>query len=391
MSQLSLDLASESLREFFENIGLSRDKNPLTHGLHPYPAKFIPHIPRALIAEYGRPEESVLDPMCGSGTTLVEAAIAGHEALGTDLNPIAVLVARAKTTVLEQAERKSLRDLAREALAEADRYSDSPRLLNADVRDVELPAFHKREHWFKDHVSRELVLLRRHVARLPTEPARTFADCAFSAVLVAVSNQESETRWAAKPNEIPPGATFAVFARRLLTSLAKEKQYADANPAHSRVLLTDARNTGLESESVGLVVTSPPYANAHDYYLYNKLRMFWLGFDVRTVQAGEIGSRHRHSDKKEEVSVYLREMKDVIGEMYRVLRSERKAVLVVADAVIRGELHSMSELLPPLAEEVGFQTVDSFDFAHKSFNSTFQRGFGSAIKKKTHVLVFERP
>lgn len=390
MSQLSLELASESLGEFFDNIALSREKNTLTHGLHPYPAKFIPHIPRALIAAYAIPEEPVLDPMCGSGTTLVEAAVAGYEALGVDLNPIAVLATRAKTTVLTRSSRASLQELAVRCFAESEHYSNNRKLLNSAVSDSALPSFHRRERWFNDHVSRELVLIKRRIIDLPTEQARTFAECAFSAVLVTVSNQESETRWCTKPNDIPVGATLAVYARRLLSSLAREMQYAEANPAHSRVLLGDARNTGFESESVGLVVTSPPYANSHDYYLYNKLRMFWLGFDVRSVQTAEIGSRHRHSDRKEDVAVYLLEMRDVIREMYRVLRRGRKAVLVVADAVIRGELHSMRELITPLAEEVGFQAMESFEFAHKSFNSTFQKGFGSAIKKKTHVLVFDR-
>src|SRR5437868_4039724 len=69
------------------------------HGIHPYPAKFIPQIPRALIELYHPGDNSpVLDPFCGSGTTLVEACAAKIPSVGIDLNPLATLVAKVKTT-----------------------------------------------------------------------------------------------------------------------------------------------------------------------------------------------------------------------------------------------------------------------------------------------------
>ena len=68
------------------------------HSIHPYPAKFIPQIPRRLI-ELLTPDSNgvVFDPFCGSGTTLLEAQAAGYAAIGVDLNPIATLIARVKT------------------------------------------------------------------------------------------------------------------------------------------------------------------------------------------------------------------------------------------------------------------------------------------------------
>ena len=72
----------------------------LTHGLHPYPAKFIPQIPNALIQELSSVGETVGDIFCGSGTTLLEALQLKRHAVGIDANPLATLITKAKTTPL---------------------------------------------------------------------------------------------------------------------------------------------------------------------------------------------------------------------------------------------------------------------------------------------------
>src|SRR5262245_2914227 len=67
----------------------------LTHGLHSYPARMHPAMARSLIHLLS--PGSILDPFCGSGTTLVEGRFAGKKSVGVDINPLAVLVAKAKT------------------------------------------------------------------------------------------------------------------------------------------------------------------------------------------------------------------------------------------------------------------------------------------------------
>jgi DNA modification methylase len=327
------------LADFFARIDQCKDKTYATHGLHPYPAKFIPHIPKEIIRAYSKPGDLVWDPMCGSGTTLVEAVFEGRDAIGGEAEP---------------------------------------------------PEFPNRDHWFEPQVSRELAYALSRVNSLESDSAKCLARCAFSAILVRVSNQESETRWSAKRQELAPGFVLECLASRLRDSVVRVEAFAERSAGSASAQLEDVRATTVDDQSVQLIVTSPPYANSHDYYLYNKLRMFWLGHDVAPVQEAEIGSRNRHSDRKEGIDTYLDAMELTFEEMHRALVAGGRAVIVVADAIIRKQFFQMDRLLSKCALSVGFERECQFSFAHQRFNSSFQKGFGTRQKKATHVLVFQR-
>lgn len=375
---------------FFSRLATIRNKSPHVHGLHPYPAKFIPQIPRALIGKFTAKGHVVLDPMCGSGTTLVEAALEGRRAIGVDINPIAVLVSTAKTTRLRPIEEESLVELAKRLARMSERLKQSKDSLTSLLPEVDLPQFRNRELWFDGLALRELAFAKREILDLPSDGARVVALCAFSAMVVPLSNQESETQWRAKPREIPRGTVTGRLAAKISDSVTRLQELQSLDPEAAMACEGDARRLPLREASIDAVVTSPPYANTHDYYLYNKLRMFWLGYDVSRVQDAEIGSRNRHSDKKESVSAYLTSMEDVLREISRVLKDEGIAVLVVADALIRGVVYSMDELLRAAALQVGLRLQEAYQFEHGPFNASFQRGFGRVSDKKTHVLAFSK-
>lgn len=368
------------LADFFERIDQCKDKTYATHGLHPYPAKFIPHIPKEIIRAYSKPGDLVWDPMCGSGTTLVEAVFEGRDAIGGDLNPIAVLVSQAKTTALGPQSKTEIEALSQRLLA----------AFPLRKPEAEPPEFPNRDHWFEPQVSRELAYALSQVNSLESDSARCLARCAFSAILVRVSNQESETRWSAKRQELAPGFVLECLASRLRDSIVRVEAFAERSAGSASAQLEDVRETTVDDQSVQLIVTSPPYANSHDYYLYNKLRMFWLGHDVAPVQKAEIGSRNRHSDRKEGIDTYLDAMELTFEEMHRALVVGGRAVIVVADAIIRKQFFQMDRLLSKCALSVGFEPECQFSFAHQRFNSSFQKGFGTRQKKATHVLVFQR-
>ena len=378
------------LGTFFRNLHDCRHKCDHTHGLHPYPAKFIPHIPRAIIARYATPGLPVLDPMCGSGTALVEAAASGFPAIGADINPVAVLVSKAKTTPLDAADRREVARVARALEEAAERFRSDERTLRACVTPERIPVFRNRSLWFSDAVALELAHAKALLSRARTRRAAALGLCAFSAVLVSVSNQESETRWCARPRALRCGEATRRLALKLRDSLERVREFTSRDPAPVVVAEANARALPFPSGSAGLVVSSPPYANSHDYYLYNKLRLFWLGREVARVQAAEIGSRNRHSDLKEPIERYVSEMTDVLGEIRRCLVRRGKAVIVVGDSVVRGELFRMDQVFTAIGARVGLALLDEHHFAHRPFNTAFPRSFGTRRKKLTHVLVFEK-
>ncbi|HEV8639175.1 MAG TPA: DNA methyltransferase [Chloroflexota bacterium] len=148
-----------------------------SHGLHSFAAKFPPQLARWGIEAFSRPGETVLDPMVGSGTTLVEARLLGRDALGADIDPLARLIARVKATPLQP----ELLAAATSALL-ADLEADFAELRRARAhaipfrdafRDVPIPEFPNRDYWFLPEVSEELALLRRRIDAIGPYPAPT--------------------------------------------------------------------------------------------------------------------------------------------------------------------------------------------------------------------------
>jgi DNA modification methylase len=370
-------LDPDPLHVFFANIAEARDKRSSTHGLHPYPAKFIPHIPRSLITELSTPGQVVLDPMCGSGTTLVEASLAARPSIGLDLNPVAALASRAKTTVLSDVDAIELERLER--------------ILEGGVMPkVPAPEFKNRGHWFDDHVVEDLAGALALIRSAASEPARVTALCALSSIVVAVSRQAGETRWVARDKGVKSGEVAKKLRAKLGSARRRLQEYAKDARCSASVVRADARRLPIVDRSVDLVVTSPPYANSHDYYLYNKLRLFWLGFDVEPVQRAEIGSRNKHSDQQLGIEHYAENMTGVLSEVRRVMRPAAVAAVVVGDAVIRGVFHDMSRLYEDMAEAVGLRVSRRYAFRHKPFTSAFHATFGTGRSKQTHVLVLRR-
>lgn len=393
MRQLELELgAGGDLESFFANIGAAKDKRSLTHSLHPYPAKFIPQIPRVLIKEYARSGGIVCDPMCGSGTALVEAGAAGHRAVGMDLNPIAVLAAQAKTGALEGGEVDQLRRLSDTVQQAAHDIREGAGTIKSQIEGIAVPDFYNRDHWFREHVLKELMFGKQLIDSKSAGQARKVGLCSLSAIVVEVSNQESETRWTAKPSDVSLGDTLRRLGQKIDRDRKRVEKYSAREPRPVSIVRNDVRSLPLTNRSVDFIVTSPPYANSHDYYLYHKLRLFLLGYDVKVVQNAEIGSRNKHSDYGEGIDTYLSAMGQALEEIERILTLGGRAAIVVADAVIRGEIHLMDEAFQKLADEyTNLNILEQFRFDHRKHNTLFQSSFGTNQDKTTHVLVFERP
>lgn len=363
------------------------DTTYLTHGIHPYPAKYIPQLPREVILENSTERNTILDPFCGSGTTLLEASLLGRKSIGIDSNPIACLIARAKTQILE------LNDIndARNLINEINNLKKIP-LLN-------VPEIPNMEHWFQPNVVKELAWLKARIDRIKISNLKDFLLCCFSSIIVSVSNQESETRYAAKNKNIEDGYVLKRFCKKLSQELKNIDELSEIkNVRKNRPLILnedsrDIDNKIIPDNSIDLVVTSPPYPNSFDYYLYHKLRMCWLGYDPKLVKDLEIGSRNEHSSRKASIERYEEKMIPVLQNISRVLKPGKLAYFFVGDAIIANNFINIKEVFNRIANKAGLKLVADTEYSLAKVSRYFHEKRLSSnrneYEKMQRVLIFE--
>lgn len=277
----------------------------LTHPFHSYPARMHPATSRELVmlvAESMPPRSILLDPFCGSGTTLVEARAAGLRAIGVDVNPLAVLVARAKTFTVPGRTRLKLQAVARAIAGEVLAAGRQARRATAEVAPLRGPtgfdpnARNRRlAAWFAPHVRRELEDLARHLDTLAKQDSElaSVLTAALSAILYKVSSRSSDTDATWIQRNVARGACARWFLQRveLLVSGLQDLSATPGSPPE--IFEADMRALGelVPAGSVGGVVTSPPYAGTYDYAEHQRLRFDFLGLRHRHLDQQEIGSR----------------------------------------------------------------------------------------------------
>lgn len=334
----------------------------LTHGIHPYPAKFPPQIPARLIEILTRPGDVVLDPFCGSGTTLVEALRLDREAVGTDVNPIAVLVTEAKTVRLDSVAERVLEQLDQSVESDAARERGEPLLFSeptAASSPVAPPPIPNLERWFCPVAIKEIGLLLGRIESIQHEHARKVARAALSAILVTVSNQDSETRYTARPKVFGAGDVLTYFLRKLREMHGLLIAFREASaPRKVRALLVDARHLSAKTMGpVDAVVTSPPYANAFDYHLYHRHRMYWLGFDPGELRRREIGSHLNYQRSGNGIETYRSDMRLCLKSIATVLKPGGPCALIVGDSVFFGKVVDNAGVIVSAASELGFRCL----------------------------------
>jgi DNA modification methylase len=360
------------------------DKNYLTHNIHPYPAKFVPQIPRLLLQSFCRTGATILDPFCGSGTAILEASLLGCNAVGIDLNPLAVLISRVKALRLDERglhEARRLRNLI------AVRYYDGSR----NRSTYETPCFRNRDKWFSQEALHDLAFIRGNINEISDITMKDILSVCFSAIIVKISNQESDTRWKAIQKIYKTGDAIAIFTEKLGNLVNRLTLSSQHIPSHTsiRVIQGNSKDLScLESQSIDFVVTSPPYMNSYDYYLYHKLRMFWLGIDHYPIQKAEIGSRNRHSDDKASVDEYASEISQTLSEVRRVIKPNSFAAYVIGDAILKGQLIKMDELYTAVARKGGFKFIDKFSFDQRRYTRAFTANLKST-DKESHIILFQ--
>ncbi len=367
----------------------------LTHGLHPYPAKFIPQIPNALIQELSSVGETVADIFCGSGTTLVEALTLKRNAIGIDANPLACLISEAKIARFIEGDQELLYSIVKKAqeLADALSVQEESLLFPIEFKSkAECPSHQAIAFWFEPFVVEELAEILSWCRNLPTEASRKVALTAFSSIIVAVSKQDSDTRYVRRDKKLASGDVFKRFARVLSEAAKAVVEFTEiVEPRfQGQIHQTNILNAPDIGE-VDLVVCSPPYPNAFSYHLYHMTRMVWLDMDQPTFKKEEIGSHRKYSNKGQNgatIDTFKNEMTTIFLWLNKHLKTNRYACFVIGDSIIKGQKIHNADVLSHVAQSCGFQEMLRINRIIQNTKKAFNPTIGKI--KNEQILVLKK-
>lgn len=357
------------------------------HSIHPFPAKFIPQIPRQILSVVPMPERTiVLDPFAGSGTTLLEAKLGGYDYAGVDINPIAVLISKVKTT-----------DLPDGVLEFTTRVTTRAKQRFFKDRNVSLPDIPRIDHWFDPDVARALTCLSDEMS----EPRCTTATSDFlrlclSAITVKVSRQESETRYAAIEKRIAGADVFDLFSKTASSNAKKlglSRTLFAPKRGSGEVHCFDSRQiTELHLPKVSLVITSPPYPNAYEYWLYNKYRMYWLGFDPVSVREKEIGARPHYSGPRgRSIEAFLGDIAESFrGVFTHLVRGAYVALIIGSKCTIRKTVFDLPTLVKQTLERLGYRCLGCTERSIPRTRKAFNPSIGSIESEALLIFRWEK-
>lgn len=414
-----------------------------SHGLHSFPAKFPPQLPRKFILGLTKPGEFVLDPMCGSGTTPVEAREHARRAVAFDIDPLAVLISKVKTTPIDEeaALATGLRVLASAKVSTVREPGTLLRLLGERFGPSEREFL---DYWFASQVQLELVALVTKIEEVPDYDIRRFLTLTLSATIITKSGGVSlaldlaHTRphrakvvydYSGQPLEGFSDfgdavrrqayvskrlrSPFQEFEKRLRANVQALGQLSSV-PYKALVANANAESLPLHDSSIDLIVTSPPYAaNAIDYMRAHKFSLVWLErslAELTGLRSTYIGSeatyglemeqtpkfcqqtvervRERDERRGAVLQRYLSEMTRVLRESYRVLKPGRCALFVVGSSTMRGVDTNTHRCLAEIGQSVGFEealiATRQLDRDRRMMPATRRGASRSQIEQRMH-------
>jgi DNA modification methylase len=354
-----------------------KETSYITHGYHRYPAKFIPQVVSRLVAKYSTKKDLIVDPFGGCGTTLVESKVMGRLSIAVDINPVAVLITKAKITPIDPVKvEKSLASLQRILGT----YSEHAKVI--------APEHERIDYWFKPEEKGKLAFIFTEISRLQDTDLRDFFYCGFSNILKNCSIWMQKSNKPTRDMKKKPSDPIQTFFRQVKMMMRGNAQFYELAKQRncleipSRVYCTDARTIPVEDNSVTLIVTSPPYVTSYEYADLHQLTALWMEYtkDLSDFRKRFIGTSYHSKrdmilnssiaertrvellkkDKKtaEEVSTYFSEMNQVFVEMKRILKRGGKTCIVIGDTKLKGVSIPNAEVFAEQLQNLGFKISD---------------------------------
>lgn len=381
--------------------------------VHPFPARMAPELALERLPMRLDRRLTVLDPMMGSGTIPMMAALRGYRAIGFDIDPLAVIIARTNGRPLDSVQMAQAAD----RIVEVAREHRDDEFTHPDLESQQFI-----DKWFDSEAQRRLGALAAAIGDAPPELLEALW-CTFSRLIITKEAGASRARDVShsRPHVVRSHASFdpiEQFAGAARAVIRRHSQAAGRRPADGRLRLNraDARQLPLADDSVDVVMTSPPYLQAIDYLRGHRMSLVWMGHtigDLRRLRGESIGSeRGRDLDSRYAAVLgtavegelthraariaarYLSDMGAVLAEVKRVLTPSGRATFVVADATLAGMPVSLCAITKGVAELVGLHcfehTERSIMMRNRYLPPPMEGGLNSLDKRMRveHCLTF---
>ena len=420
---------------FREMVGWVRPGDQLTHQIHPYPAKLLPHIAHFFVnASVLRRESAVLDPFAGTGTVALEASLAGGVPYIADSNPLALLIAKVKTTPYDS---MALLETARVLSRRIARLRTAPHI---PVVNEQL--------WYFANTKQELERVLRGVGELDSESERDFFRVCFSVVARRLSLADPsisvpvrlavKERFDDSANKavrkhlkwLKAASALAEFDNAVQSNIARVAAANRAFPHRKEAVVVgnDARalslgDRTLPAESIHLSITSPPYGSAQKYIRASSLALNWLSLceprGLAELEGKSIGREHLPSRQKQVemreqrysaplaadllairetnphradiTATYLAELEQALREIVRVTAPGGHTVIVVGNNTVTGRVLRNDEFIATAMRQLGLELeLELKDRIHSRGLLTTRHSTAGVINGET-IMLFRKP
>lgn len=370
----------------FDNIEVShewtfgnvRSTEQWTHGYHRYPAKFLPNVVKKIIEDYAPDCNVIADLFAGCGTTLIEAKAHGKKSIGTDINPVAQLITRVKTTPIQPI---ALAESYDTLIKYFDKYKEND-YINILKHD-------RIDYWFFPSEKAKIAFLFKCIKEGSfDESTKEFFYVCISHILKNCSRWlQSSTKPQIDPNKKIPDP-FYEFKRHCQKMIKSNRTFYEELEAKGNlnvqcdILLEDARHTSISNESVDVIITSPPYVTSYEYADIHQLTGYWMDYipDMHEFRKQFIGTSYSGNTsicvsgsvlgqeivnqlaKKNkhiscDVAQYFNDMQEVAKEMVRILTPGGKACIVIGNTKIKDINIKSAEVFFELLHNSGLHEV----------------------------------
>ena len=390
-----------------------KDTSYITHGYYTYPAKFIPQLASRLIKENSNENDVVIDPFLGSGTTIVEAILNNRIGVGTDINDIAFLVSKVKTTPIKK-------PILLEILNKIELESHG--LFKRNTQRI-VPENERIDYWFLPKQKEKLSNIFAQIVEIKNNDVRDFFLVAFAQILKSCSiwlqKSIKPTRDKDKKNYDP----LTLFLNQSRKMIKKHLEFDETLSKEVRQNIDkyriaqcgDSRNLPCENDAATLVVTSPPYVTSYEYADLHQLPSLWFGYfselpkfrkkfigssykdrnniDLKTSIGEEIVLKLGETKKSREVRNYFSDMLETFLEMKRVLKEGGRACVVIGNTEFKGIKILNAEVFQEQFENIGFKTHNIIhrEIPSKMLPSTRDIKTGQFVKASEKKLKLAYP